>query len=86
VHSAMASSCEVCHITQTRGDMVLVMLSMPRQKICFACHQESALARQHKPSAEGLCVDCHDAHSSDKKMLLRSDAQAAGDARARDLR
>jgi predicted CXXCH cytochrome family protein len=77
VHSAMASSCEVCHLTQTRGDMVLVMLSMPQRKICFACHQESATLQQHKPSAKGLCVDCHDAHSSERKMLLRVDALAA---------
>ena len=74
VHSVMASSCEVCHLTQTRGVMVLVMLSMPKQKICFACHQESTALSQHKPSTKGLCLDCHDAHSSDQKMLLRVDA------------
>ena len=74
VHSVMASSCEICHLTQTRGDMTLVMLSMPKQKICFACHQESAALRQHLPSVKGLCIDCHDAHSSDRNMLLRVEA------------
>ena len=74
VHSVMASSCEVCHLTQTRGDMTLVMLSMPKQRICFACHQESAALRQHVSPAKGLCVDCHDAHSSERKMLLRVEA------------
>jgi predicted CXXCH cytochrome family protein len=71
VHSVMATSCDVCHVTQTQGDMTLVSLSMPKQKICFACHQESAALREHVPSVKGQCVDCHDAHSSDQKMLLR---------------
>ena len=76
VHSVMASSCDVCHITQTQGDMTLVSLSMPKQKICFACHQESAALRQHLPSVKGQCVDCHDAHSSERKTLLRIDVAA----------
>ena len=40
-------------------------------KICFACHQESAALREHVPTVKGQCIDCHDAHSSDQKMLLR---------------
>lgn len=73
VHSVMASSCDVCHLTQTQGDMTLVMLSMPKQKICFACHQESAALQRHVPSVRGLCIECHDAHSSERKMLLRAE-------------
>jgi predicted CXXCH cytochrome family protein len=71
VHSVMATACDVCHVTQTQGDMTLVSLSMPKQKICFACHQESAPLREHVPAVKGQCVDCHDAHSSDQRMLLR---------------
>jgi predicted CXXCH cytochrome family protein len=77
VHSVMATSCEVCHLTQTQGDMTLVMLSMPKQKICFACHQESAASRLHLPAVKGQCLDCHDAHSSERKMLLRVEALAS---------
>jgi predicted CXXCH cytochrome family protein len=77
VHSVMATSCEVCHVTQTQGDMTLVMLSMPKQKICFACHQESAASRLHLPVVKGQCLDCHDAHSSERKMLLRVEALAS---------
>ena len=73
VHSVMATSCDVCHVTETQGDMTMVSLSMPKQKICFACHQESAALRQHVPAVKGQCVDCHDAHSSNRKMLLRVD-------------
>lgn len=71
VHSVMAASCDVCHVTQTQGDMTLVSLSMPKQKICFACHQESSALREHVPAVKGQCMECHDAHSSDQKMLLR---------------
>jgi predicted CXXCH cytochrome family protein len=70
VHSAMATPCTVCHVSTTRGDMTTVSLSMPKTKICFACHEESVALRQHVPTVKGQCVDCHDAHSSDRKMLL----------------
>lgn len=71
VHSVMAASCDVCHVTQTQGDLTVVTLSMPKQKICFACHQEASALQMHVPSVKGQCIDCHDAHSSDQKMLLR---------------
>lgn len=77
VHSVMAGSCDVCHLTQTQGDMTRVMLSMPKQKICFACHQDSAALRKHFPAVKGQCLDCHDAHSSERKMLLRVEALAS---------
>lgn len=78
VHSAMATTCGVCHVTATQGDMMTVSLSMPKEKICSACHDESAALRQHVPSAKGTCVECHDAHSSDRKMLLREVALVSG--------
>ena len=74
VHSVMAASCDVCHVTQTQGDMTLVSLSMAKEKICFACHQESSALSLHVPPVKGQCIDCHDAHSSDWKMLLRVEA------------
>ena len=71
VHSVMAASCSVCHVTTTKGDMTLMSLSMPKEKICSACHDEPAALRQHVPAVRGTCVECHDAHSSELKMLLR---------------
>ena len=73
VHSAMASPCGVCHVTSTQGDMTVVSLSMPKNKICFACHQAASASRLHIPSVKGQCVECHDAHSSEYRMLLRED-------------
>jgi predicted CXXCH cytochrome family protein len=54
-----------------QGDMLSVSLSMPKEKICSACHDEAAALRQHAPSVKGSCLECHDAHSSNRKMLLR---------------
>ena len=78
VHSVMVTTCTVCHVTMTQGDMTLVSLSMPKEKICSACHEQSGALRQHVPGTKGTCVDCHDAHSSDYKMLLRAAAVPHG--------
>src|SRR5579863_661274 len=66
VHSAMATTCTVCHVTKTQGDMTTVSLSMPKERICSACHDETAALLQHVPGVQGSCVECHDAHSSDR--------------------
>lgn len=70
VHSAMATSCTVCHVARTQGDMTTLSLAMPKEQICFACHEKSAALKQHVPVVKGTCVDCHDSHSSDQPMLL----------------
>ena len=74
VHSAMATACTVCHVASVQGDMTILNLVMPKADICFACHEKSAELRQHTPVVKGRCVDCHDAHSSERRMLLREDA------------
>ena len=77
VHSAMALSCTVCHLARTQGDMTTLTLLMPKATICYACHEETSSVREHRHVAKGLCLDCHDAHSSTQRTLLRepSDAQ-----------
>jgi len=72
VHSAVITSCTVCHVAQTQGDMTILNLVMPKEQICFACHEKSAELRQHVPVVKASCVECHDAHSSDQRMLLRT--------------
>jgi cytochrome c7-like protein len=71
VHAAMALSCTVCHLAETRGDMTTLTLLMPKPKICFACHEEALSKRQHSSATKGLCLDCHEAHSSKRRLLLR---------------
>ena len=76
VHSAMALSCTVCHLAQTEGDMTTLNLAMPKEKICFACHEKSLQLQQHSPvvKGQGQCVYCHDIHSSSRRSLLREQA------------
>src|SRR5581483_1658497 len=73
VHSAMETSCTVCHVTMTQGDMTTMTLLMPKDKICYACHAESAALRQHVPQTQQKCLECHDAHSSNTRMLLHAE-------------
>ena len=76
VHSAMTLHCTVCHLAQTQGDMTTVSLLMPKERICSACHGASAEIAQHSSQEKKLCVDCHDSHRSDRRMLLRDAAEA----------
>ena len=68
VHSVMRVSCTVCHLTQTQGDLTTLNLMMPKEKICFACHEHSLKLQRH--TVKGTCLACHDAHRSDRPMLL----------------
>lgn len=77
VHSAMATTCSVCHVARTQGDMTTMNLAMPKGQICFACHEKATALRQHSPTTKGPCVDCHDAHSSNRRMLLREEVDVA---------
>jgi len=74
VHSAMAVSCTVCHLAQSEGDMTKLNLTMPREKICFACHEKGVDLPQHSPLVKAQCADCHDPHSSSRRALLREHA------------
>jgi len=76
VHSAMALSCTVCHLARTQGDMTTLTLLMPKPSICYACHEEASSVREHRPLAKGMCLDCHDAHSSNRRALLREPSDA----------
>jgi predicted CXXCH cytochrome family protein len=71
VHSAMLLSCTVCHLAQTEGDMTTLNLAWPKEEMCFVCHEKSVELQQHSPVVRGQCVDCHDAHSSSRRSLLR---------------
>jgi predicted CXXCH cytochrome family protein len=70
VHSAGVGSCTICHLVQTEGDMATINLAVPKGQICFACHEQST-EEQHFPMVKGDCLDCHDAHSSGRRWLLR---------------
>jgi len=72
----MTISCTVCHLAETQGDMTILNLAAPKGEICFVCHQKSTALQQHSPVVKGQCADCHDAHSSGHRLLLRAQADA----------
>jgi predicted CXXCH cytochrome family protein len=72
VHAVMVLPCTICHLARTQGDMTTLSLLMPKPKICSACHEQSPTLREHRPVVNGSCLDCHDAHSSNRNMLLRT--------------
>ena len=74
VHSAMTLSCTVCHLIETKGDMTMLNLFVPKGTICFACHEKSAPLPRHSLGAKAPCVECHDSHSSSRPALLREEA------------
>ena len=71
VHSAMANPSTICHLAQTLADTTTLTLIRPKEQICFACHEKSGELQKHTPVVQGRCVECHDSHSSERRMLLR---------------
>lgn len=78
-HSAMVLPCTICHLARTQGDMTTLSLFMPKAKICSACHEQSGAVREHRPATNRSCLDCHDAHSSNRRDLLRQPTAASGE-------
>jgi predicted CXXCH cytochrome family protein len=78
IHSPLSMGCETCHMVVTgknhpeKGSVVLVQ-GMPG--LCYSCHEESKFKGKsiHKPISSGMCLACHDPHSSKYNKLLKSD-------------
>jgi predicted CXXCH cytochrome family protein len=70
VHSIMEAPCTVCHLMQTENDRTIVGLAMTREQLCSACHVNTVMAQQHSRPLKGECLDCHDAHNSNRRVLL----------------
>ena len=75
VHTAIAMGCTTCHDVKTEGDTTTVNLVSPEQELCFTCHEKSKEKVLHGPYAQGLCVACHDPHTSDFPKQLKADTQ-----------
>lgn len=80
VHKPVKEKCEGCHNPHSAGSKVLLRESP--QTICITCHEKATpdlIARikkaknppAHKPVAEGKCADCHAAHISNFKKLVK---------------
>jgi predicted CXXCH cytochrome family protein len=78
VHSAMEAPCTTCHLALTENAKTIFVLAMPKEQICFACHEKTTIVQQHIPQLDKSqsCVGCHDSHSSEHRMLLSAKADA----------
>ena len=71
VHAAMETPCTTCHLEMTQGDLTNLQLAAPKEELCFACHQASPGLGKHVPDSKRQCLDCHDPHRSNRRVLLR---------------
>jgi predicted CXXCH cytochrome family protein len=72
----MEARCTTCHLVQTDDSKTLISLAMPKEQLCFACHEKAAILQKHTPAIKESCVSCHDSHSSDYPWLLSAKANA----------
>jgi predicted CXXCH cytochrome family protein len=79
IHAPLSMGCEACHKAvegknhpEQKGSIIL---SQPIPTLCFNCHEESKLKGKiiHAPVASGMCLACHEPHSSQFSKLLKSD-------------
>jgi len=77
VHPAAQMGCDSCHtgvdassiphkFTGTKG------LKADAPSLCYDCHSKDEFTKkiQHAPVAGGMCLTCHDPHSSSNEALL----------------
>jgi predicted CXXCH cytochrome family protein len=74
----MEAPCTTCHFVQTENAKTTFVLAIPKEQICFACHDKATILQQHTPEVRKnqTCVECHDSHSSGYPMLLLASADA----------
>jgi predicted CXXCH cytochrome family protein len=72
-------NCESCH--KRHGFANQLVLVDNTSQLCFSCHKDLkdkfATGSVHFPVAKGVCWDCHDPHSSDRKGLIKADSTSA---------
>ncbi len=80
LHAPFAEGdCGACHAVATMTDPPRLSKDLWADvpEVCLSCHaleMEGDQLRpvQHKPFAEGKCIDCHDPHATDIPTLLRA--------------
>jgi predicted CXXCH cytochrome family protein len=79
VHTVIRQgSCLSCHAAHSSSFAGLI--SQPREKICFDCHEADSLVTKpvkHAPVSEGRCLDCHDAHGGNLANNVRAESGSA---------
>lgn len=70
VHFDFAHTCTVCHSVSVTDGTTSITLVLPKEKICYSCHEKAAM--DQVAFMKGECVSCHDAHNSERLYLLRA--------------
>ncbi len=70
VHGPVASGgCRVCH--NPHSSPYPFLLESASTDFCFHCHAKSDIYKNEVHKDVVRCTDCHDAHASDNRMLLK---------------
>jgi predicted CXXCH cytochrome family protein len=54
-----------------------MFLTVPKEQICFLCHERTSMQQHVSSSTYKDCLACHDAHKSARAMLLRRNIEDA---------
>ncbi len=74
VHFDFTNACTVCHVVKVEDSKTSITLVLPKEKICYSCHEKAAMDKV--PYMKGECVSCHDPHNSERLYVLRMSAAA----------
>lgn len=72
VHPAVKRGCNSCHTIENREDVTYVELKSTDSVVCWECHQRVVVLHEHLPYKSGMCLRCHNPHSSANPRLLRA--------------
>lgn len=72
VHPAIEMGCSSCHGTPHKKEKPELSLSAEVPELCFQCHDDSGFRKRsvHTAVAAGMCISCHNPHSSDNAKLV----------------
>lgn len=71
VHGPIAAGgCRVCHMPHSSGYAFLLVADA--EEFCFYCHNRADVINKPYHQDTKGCLGCHDAHSGDNRLLLRS--------------
>lgn len=85
IHAALTMGCISCHsaidandIPHKKTNTIAKGLSSEPPELCYGCHDKSGLEGKvtHSPVVGGMCISCHNPHSSDSSKLLTSEPPA----------
>ena len=77
VHAEGELTCTLCHVVKSTGSYLTMSYPLPKEQLCFTCHERTAM-QQHFPTPKRECQDCHDAHRSNRAILLKRDVETEG--------